>query len=110
MALDDIDIVILVEGDIHRLVEGAVPFAVVPGLDGAAFAQGEERFALGVQLPDHIEEGIRQPDIALTVHAQPMRADHDIGIEGADEFVVLVELQEHRLRIAAEKERMALRR
>ena len=83
MALHHIEIVVLVEGDVERLVEHAVPLGVVPVRILAADAKGADHIAIGIELEDHVQEAVAHPDIAVAVHAQGVRVHGDVGIEDA---------------------------
>src|SRR6266850_6798470 len=53
MPLDYIEVVVLVECDIQRLIEHSVPGGVTPRAVLAAPAEHHQDFALRVQLPEH---------------------------------------------------------
>ena len=108
MTLHDIEIVILVEGDIHRLVEHAVPLGVVPLGDFAARAHRHGRLAIGLELPHHVQEAVCDPDVAVTVHPHAMGVDGDVGIEGADEFSAGIILHHHHGGVAVIDQQIAL--
>ena len=75
MPLDDIEVVVLVEGDIQRLIEHPVPGGVIPRAVFAALAEHHQDFAFRVQLPEHIPIRVGRPDVAVSIDPQRVRID-----------------------------------
>ena len=109
MPLDDVEVVILVEGDIQWLIEHPVPRSVAPGSVFASLAEHHQHFALRVQLPEHVPIRVGHPDIAVAVDAQRVRIDGDIRIEDAQHLTARRVVFDHfDLRVPIEDQQVAL--
>src|SRR5690606_14553672 len=109
MALHDIEIVVGVESDVQRLVEHAVPRAVLPFADLATLAYHEERLAARIELPDDVQKAVDDPDVAVPVNSHPVRIDGNIGVEGSDELTRGIIFDHHDRRITVEDDKMPFR-
>ena len=111
MALDDVEVVVRVEGDVQRLIEHPVPRGVAPSGVLTALAEHHQDVTFRAELPEHIPVGVGCPDVAASVHAQRMRIDGDVWVEHAQHFAAGGVVFDHLdLGVAIEYEQMSVRR
>src|SRR5688572_14493910 len=95
MSLSQENVAIAADGNVIGFAQQSCACSFVPVAGHAFGADGEEHLALLVELHDGVAAGIRDPDVALGVDVDAVRAvSKNAFAEGAQILPVLIELND----------------